>query len=382
MSSDLPEYDSETTLILLMALRKISTLCKLAMETLKYPSDTPIVAIQRASQKDQRVVFSTLSKVVSENPFRELSTPVTFVVGRTVSQRRTNLKVWQHSTTTTQNILPNKLFLVGAGPGDPSLLSLKALRLVRRADVVICDSLVLKPMSTLRDDMIVRPKKQSDVNDLIRHYLSLNKSVVRLKTGDPCVYVGVVGIRSRSTQTQTYHNNRYGRVSAELEAVDKDTTVYAVPGISTAMVASLYSNILTTVRNVANRVVILSGVISGGRTGSSRIPSYNSKTTIVLMMCVRKIREFTQRMVEQLGYPSDLGVAVVHKMSLEDQVVIHSDLENIADAIRDRKMSSPAVFVIGHVTETRFGAGVGVYSSRFEKEEMESSDETKMVVVS
>ena len=105
-------------------------------------------------------------------------------------------------------------------------------------------------------------------------------------------------------------------------------------------------------------------------------------TTIVLMMCVRKIREFTQRMVEQLGYPSDLGVAVVHKMSLEDQVVIHSDLENIADAIRDRKMSSPAVFVIGHVTETRFGAGVGVYSSRFEKEEMESSDETKMVVVS
>ena len=186
------------------------------------------------------------------------------------------------------------------------------------------------------------------------------------------------------------YNNRYGRVSAELEAVDKDTTVYAVPGISTAIVASLYANILTTVRNVANHVVILSGVISGGRTGSSRIPSYNSKTTIVLMMCVRKIREFTQRMVEQLGYPSDLGVAVVHKMSLEDQVVIHSDLENIADAILDRKMSSPAVFVIGHVTESRFGAGVGVYSScvggfKKKKEEgvvMESSDETKMVVVS
>ena len=186
------------------------------------------------------------------------------------------------------------------------------------------------------------------------------------------------------------YNNRYGRVSAEVEAVDKDTTVYAVPGISTAMVASLYANILTTVRNVANRVVILSGVISGGRTGSSRIPSYNSKTTIVLMMCVRKIREFTERMVKTLGYPSDLGVAVVHKMSLEDQLVIHSDLENIADAILDRKMSSPAVFVIGHVTESRFGAGVGVYSSGsvggFKKKEegvvMESSDETKMVVVS
>ena len=75
--------------------------------------------------------------------------------------------------------------------------------------------------------------------------------------------------------------------------------------------------------------------------------------------------------------------SIDNKMSLEDQVVIHSDLENIADAIRDRKMSSPAVFVIGHVTETRFGAGVGVYSSRFKKkEEMESRDETKMVVVS
>ena len=180
-----------------MALRKISTLCKLAIDTLNYPDDTPIVAIQRASQKDQRVVFSTLSQVVSENPFRELSTPVTFVVGRTVSRRRTNLKVW-HSNTTQK--LPNKLFLVGAGPGDPSLLSLKALRLVRQADVVICDSLVLKPMSTLRDDMIVRPKKQSDVNDLIRHYLSLNKSVVRLKTGDPCVYVGVLGIREYHTR--------------------------------------------------------------------------------------------------------------------------------------------------------------------------------------
>ena len=367
-----------------MALRKISTLCKLAIDTLNYPDDTPIVAIQRASQKDQRVVFSTLSQVVSENPFRELSTPVTFVVGRTVSRRRTNLKIWNSTTTK----LPNKLFLVGAGPGDPSLLSLKALRLVRQADVVICDSLVLKPMSTLRDDMIVRPKKQSDVNDLIRHYLSLNKSVVRLKTGDPCVYVGVLCIREYHS-TQTRNQNRYGRVSAELEAVDKDTTVYAVPGISTAMVASLYANILTTVRNVANRVVILSGVISGGRTGSSRIPSYNSKTTIVLMMCVRKIREFTERMVKTLGYPSDLGVAVVHKMSLEDQVVIHSDLENIADAILDRKMSSPAVFVIGHVTESRFGAGVGVYSNNVggckknkEGVVMESSDETKMVVVS
>ena len=148
-------------------------------------------------------------QVVSENPFRELSTPVTFVVGRTVSQRRTNLKIWN---STTQK-LPNKLFLVGAGPGDPSLLSLKALRLVRQADVVICDSLVLKPMSTLRDDMIVRPKKQSDVNDLIRHYLSLNKSVVRLKTGDPCVYVCVLGIRKYHVRLK--HEIKTGTVASQ-----------------------------------------------------------------------------------------------------------------------------------------------------------------------
>lgn len=358
MSSDLPVYDSETTLILLMALRKISTLCKLAIQNLKYPNDTPIVAIQRASQRDQRVVFSTLAEVASKrNPFEGLLTPVTFVVGHTVSSRKTNLKVWCSSTAKK---LPSKLFLVGAGPGDPSLLSLKALRLVREADVVICDSLVLKPMSSLRDDMIVRPKKQSEVNALIRHYLSLNKSVVRLKTGDPCMY---------------------GRVSAELESVTKDT-VYAVPGISTAMVASLYANILTTVRNIANRVVILSGVISGGRSGSSRVPMYNSKTTIVLMMCVRKIREFTQKMIENLNYPSDLGVAVVHKMSLKDQLVIHSDLCNIADAIRDQNMSSPAVFVIGHVTESRFGAGVGLYNSGCKNIVQNEGDETKMVLMS
>jgi len=214
MSSDLPKYDSETTLVLLMALRKITTLCKLAIKNLNYPADTPIVAIQRASQKDQRVIFSTLS---NPSRFNDLETPVTFVVGRTVSKRKTNLVVWRGQDD--DRTLPNSLFLVGAGPGDPSLLSLKALNLVRRADVVICDSLVWKPMNKLRDDMIVRPKKQSDVNDLIRHYLNLGKSVVRLKTGDPSMY---------------------GRVSAEMEAVSTSDTVYAVPGISTAMIASLY----------------------------------------------------------------------------------------------------------------------------------------------
>jgi siroheme synthase len=138
-----------------------------------------------------------------------------------------------------------------------------------------------------------------------------------------------------------------------------------------------YANILTTVRNVANRVVILSGVISGGRTGSSRLPSYNSKTTLVLMMCVRKIREFTNKMMKDLGYPSDLGVAVVHKMSLHDQIVLRSDVENIADVVRDQEMSSPAVFVIGNVTKDRFGNGVYVMFPDVGVDVVDGKDEAK-----
>jgi len=369
-AKNIPAYDPQTTLVLLMAVRKIDVIASAMMNNFGYPSNYPVCVVQDASSKVNRKspIFSNLSKIanVVNDPLDPVRTPATFIFGWACAEKNrvANLNVWTGIETSAPrsiivddtkmetkggvssssssssedeeeenddlppSTLPKELFLVGAGPGDPKLMTLRAQRLLLHADVVICDRLIYDSMRDFlgRTDIIRRPKKQAEVNSMIETELKRGKSVVRLKTGDPAIF--------GRTALEAGHFTRQGR------------RVHIVPGISSALAAPLCAGVLTTMRGVANRIVIMTANLAKGRDATN-VPPYEPNTTLVLLMGVRKIRGFCERLIRDHGYPSDLGACVVQEASTTKQRVVFSCVSKIADASSD--IRSPAVFAFGRV---------------------------------
>eukprot|EP00939_MAST-03C_sp_MAST-3C-sp1_P001398 g1398.t1 len=393
-SSNIPQYDPQTTLIVLMAVKKIAKITDIMKTTLLYPGNCPVCVVQDASSTSKRVFsdVDNIARIVNdpENPIR---TPATFIFGRVCGKDRriSGLSVWTDSvpctpssslyltstpslrptgafpTTTTKRptfeskgaassgdeedsdddavgpqttkALPNDLFLVGAGPGDPSLMTVRARDVLSRADTIICDRLVFDTMSEFlgksRDasTLIPRPKKQSDVNAIIERELAQNRSVARLKTGDPAIY---------------------GRVALEAGYfIERGRRVHVVPGVSSALAAPLYAGVLTTMRGVANRVVVMTGSLAKGKDSTANVPNYDASTTLVLLMGVRKIETFARRLVESFDYPPDLSACVIQEASTARERVVFGTVGNIFNASRKAGVKSPAVFVFGEVCKYR-----------------------------
>ena len=259
--------------------------------------------------------------------------------------------------------LPAGLYLVGAGPGDPQLMTLRACELVRRADVVICDRLVYGALKTSlgREDIIRRPEHQHEVNAMVEAALARGRSVVRLKAGDPCVF---------------------GRMALEAgHFTSRGHRVHVVPGISSALAAPLYAGVITTMRGIADRVVVMTGTRASALT-TTNIPSYDSKTTYVLLMSVKRIGSLTRQMVER-GFPPNFPACVVQNVSTAS-VCRHSDITHIEAVVNDpeKPIRTPAVFVLGWVCKHRVkGIEAAVPRPTEAVASCESSSESKIVSV-
>jgi uroporphyrin-III C-methyltransferase len=233
---------------------------------------------------------------------------------------------------------PGKLYLIGAGPGDPELLTLKAARVLGEADVILYDRLVsVETLALARSDAQLiyvgkhqgeQEKKQNCIFNLIRSHALSGKIVARLKGGDPLVF---------------------GRGAEEWAlALQHGIEVELIPGVTSSIAVPGLAGIPLTYRRVSQSFAIITGHCQAGTAQEWR--KYVGIDTLVILMGVKN-RDFIARSLIDAGRPRHQAVAFVERGSTPHARVIESDLAAVAEG--KIEASNPAVFVIGEVVRLR-----------------------------
>ena len=235
-----------------------------------------------------------------------------------------------------------EVYLVGAGPGDPELLTLKALRLMQQADVVIYDRLVSPAIMELcrRDATKIYVGKarsnhavpQEGINALLVEYASKGQRVCRLKGGDPFIF------------------GRGGEEIQELFAAGVPFQV--VPGITAASGCSAYAGIPLTHRDYAQSVRFLTGHL---KEGSPELPwdelVYQNQT-LVLYMGLVGLEKICEKLIEH-GQRPDMPVALISKGTKKKKKVLVGTLADIASKVEENHIQAPTLTIIGDVVSLR-----------------------------
>lgn len=235
-----------------------------------------------------------------------------------------------------------KVYLVGAGPGDPHLITLRGAQLLARADVVLYDYLVNpRLLEHCRPDAMLvclgrhgrsRIWPQSEINEHLIHHARAGRTVVRLKSGDPAVFA---------------------RAADEATALAAEGIPYEiVPGVTAALAASSYAGIPITHRGLASAVALVTGREDDDKSESAldfaalaRFPG-----TLVFYMGVTTAPHWTSQLIAA-GKSPDTPVAVVRRCSFPDQVVLRTTLSQLPATLAQRKLRPPVIFVVGEVVE-------------------------------
>ena len=237
---------------------------------------------------------------------------------------------------------PGTVYLVGAGPGDPGLLTVKARDLIASCDVIIYDYLVNPDiLNSARANVervyagkvgSARQTPQDQINvELIGHALR-GKRVVRLKGGDPFLF---------------------GRGGEEVEALAAAGIPFEiVPGISSALAVPAYAGIPLTHRNHSSSVTILTGTRANDEEFKRNLLLSSPADTLVILMGVKHLREIAGDLVAA-GRSRETPVAVIRWGSCEGQQTVCGTIDSIADAAEQAEMRAPAVIVIGEVVRLR-----------------------------
>jgi len=244
--------------------------------------------------------------------------------------------------TSTAPRSAGEVALVGAGPGDPELLTLKALRALQDADVILHDRLVPESLLDMarRDATRISVGKaaggigstQEEINALLIEHAAQGKRVVRLKGGDPFIF---------------------GRGGEELEALAKAQISFSViPGVTAAAGCAAYAGIPLTHRDYAHSVTF----VTGHADKDGREPDWRALAkpgiTAVFYMGLARVEQIAGRLVAH-GAAATLPAAVIAQGTLQAQRVITGTLATIADAAAAANVQSPALLVVGEVVSLR-----------------------------
>jgi uroporphyrin-III C-methyltransferase len=232
-----------------------------------------------------------------------------------------------------------EVFLAGAGPGDPELLTLRTLRLLQSADVVIYDRLVSAEVLALANpeaEFIYAGKDEGHQNAVQAEICELlldragrrGKRVVRLKGGDPFVF---------------------GRGAEEMRfLLEAGITVEVVPGVSSAIAGPAAANIPVTHRGIASSVAIVSARCKGGRLNDWR--KVAGVDTLVILMGAKSRAKIATSLIE-CGRPADEPVAFIERACTPEQRVTETTLDDVAASAIE--IEAPAVMVVGEVVRLR-----------------------------
>ncbi|WP_285747070.1 uroporphyrinogen-III C-methyltransferase [Lentzea sp. NBRC 105346] len=239
-----------------------------------------------------------------------------------------------------QHKAPVGVALVGGGPGDPDLITVRGRRLLGLADVVVADRLAprelleeLAPHVEVIDAAKIpygRAASQEFINNALIEAAKAGKFVVRLKGGDPYVF---------------------GRGFEELLAcAENGIPVTVVPGVTSAFGVPALADVPVTHRGVAHEVVVVSGHVAPDdpRSLVDWPALARLRGTIVLMMAVERAESFATALVSG-GRPSDTPVAVIQEGSTPGQRVVRSTLDNLGVVVKTQGIKPPAIIVVGPV---------------------------------
>ena len=230
------------------------------------------------------------------------------------------------------------VYLVGAGSGDPELLTLKALRVMQRADVVLYDSLVsedILDMCAVTAEKIFVGKRRSNhalpqegINELLVKYALANKTVVRLKGGDPFIF---------------------GRGGEELQEVVRHGICFeSIPGITAASAAANRAGIPLTHRDHAQAVKFVTACKKLGAPNEDYSELLDSTQTVVFYMGLHRLDEMTKGLMAA-GRDGETPFAIISHASLPTQQVLIGTLKDIAEQQAIANLPTPALLIMGDV---------------------------------
>jgi uroporphyrin-III C-methyltransferase len=232
-----------------------------------------------------------------------------------------------------------KVFLVGAGPGDPDLITVKGLRCLQQADVILYDRLVNPELLQYakEDAQLVycgklphyHTMKQETINHFLVKYAKKGYQVVRLKGGDPFVF---------------------GRGGEEAEECAKnDVPFEIVPGITAGIAASAYAGIPVTHRNLSKSFAFITGHQAGDVAAEHQwFHLAKAVDTICIYMGVSQLSSITNQLIQH-GKSPQTPIALVQWGTLSDQRTVVGTLETIEARVKNADISNPSMIVIGEV---------------------------------
>ncbi|TLX66709.1 MAG: uroporphyrinogen-III C-methyltransferase [Thaumarchaeota archaeon] len=236
--------------------------------------------------------------------------------------------------------MTGKVYIVGAGPGDPKLITLKAVEAIKSADIVLYDRLVSKGIISMIPKSVERVyvgrdagddyKHQDSTNNLMLKFAKTKRNVVRLKGGDPFIF---------------------GRGGEEAEFLRSNNIKYEIiPGITSGIGSAEYSGIPLTHRDYASSVVFVTGHEDAKKTKEYVKWQKLAKSvdTIVIMMGLSRLEKICKNLISG-GLDKKTPVAVIQNGTTSKHRMIKGDLSNISQKVIQAKIRPPSIIIIGKV---------------------------------
>jgi uroporphyrin-III C-methyltransferase len=239
--------------------------------------------------------------------------------------------------TTEKNIKEPRITLIGAGPGDPDLITLKGVKALKTADVVLYDALVNEELLEFAPETAVKvyvgkrsgdhTHSQDSINKLMIDYALNYGHVVRLKGGDPFVF---------------------GRGFEELDfAATYSIPATVIPGISSSIGVPGMQNIPVTHRGLSESFWVITGTTSGGKVSEDVYEAARTKATIVVLMGIHKLAEIVE--IFKKEGKNKLPVAVIQSGTTDNEKVAVGIVDTIVEIVEESRITSPALIVFGEV---------------------------------
>ncbi|AIM37327.1 uroporphyrin-III methyltransferase [Sphingobacterium sp. ML3W] len=234
------------------------------------------------------------------------------------------------------NIKP-KVTLVGAGPGDPELISLKGIKAIKSADVILYDALVDESLLDYASETCTKiyvgkraeqlSTSQDQINQLLVDYALTHGHVVRLKGGDPFVF---------------------GRGGEELDFVNQyDIETAVVPGISSSIGLTGLQKIPLTYRGISESFWVITGSTTSGKLSDDLYAAVQTNATVVVLMGFGKLTEIVD-LYKQHG-KENLPIALIQNGSLPNEKIIIGTIADILDETQEKRIGVPAIIILGEV---------------------------------